>query len=75
MNFQIDFIKVGEENWETSKNYFSYNDLGNLMGRLAQRLGVKYGGIEDYFINIIHIILQKNSLFQKILKEFVNFWT
>jgi hypothetical protein len=43
MDFQIDFIKVGKENWETSIQYLSFNDLGNLIGRLAMRRGVRYG--------------------------------
>ena len=41
--FQIDFIKVKEHNWETSKIYFSYNDLGNFQGRIAYKMGFRYG--------------------------------
>lgn len=41
--FQIDFILTGDENWETSINYFSYNDLGNLIGRISYQMGFRFG--------------------------------
>lgn len=41
--FQIDFIFTKEENWETSLNYYKYSDLGNLIGRAAHSMGLKYG--------------------------------
>ncbi|MFW5848106.1 MAG: hypothetical protein ACOCVF_04250 [bacterium] len=41
--FQIDFIVVKTKDWETSKIYYSYNDLGNLMGRIAYNMGLRYG--------------------------------
>ena len=52
--FQIDFIKVSPENWETSCVYFRYGDLGNLMGVISKYvLGVKYGhdGLSFKFID------------------------
>jgi hypothetical protein len=42
-NFQIDFIRTPKENWGIAYHYFSWNDLGNLMGRLAHKMGLKYG--------------------------------
>lgn len=39
---QIDFIITPERNWETSINFFSYNDLGNFIGKIAHKLKVKY---------------------------------
>ena len=41
--FQIDLITTSALNFETSVNYFAWNDLGNLMGRIAHKLGFKYG--------------------------------
>lgn len=41
--FQIDLIGTSSNNFETSVNYFAWNDLGNLMGRIAHKLGFKYG--------------------------------
>jgi len=41
--FQIDFIFTQEENWGTSLNYYKYSDLGNLIGRAAHSMGLKYG--------------------------------
>lgn len=40
---QIDLILKTEQNLEMSSCYFAYNDLGNLMGRIAHKLGFKYG--------------------------------
>jgi hypothetical protein len=40
---QVDFILVAPEEWDTSIVYFSYNDLGNFMGRIARNLGFRYG--------------------------------
>lgn len=43
MGLQIDFIKTTPELLPFNLAYFSYNDLGNFMGRTAYRLGFKYG--------------------------------
>jgi hypothetical protein len=40
---QIDLILTKSNNWETSKVFFAYNDLGNLMGRIYNSLGFKWG--------------------------------
>ena len=42
-SFQIDIIKTKPKFWDTTLTYYSYNDLGNLMGRIARRLGFRYG--------------------------------
>ncbi|MBI9031207.1 hypothetical protein JEZ13_04240 [bacterium] len=42
-DFQIDVIKVKPEELEMAMHYFSFNDLGNFMGRIARKLGFKYG--------------------------------
>lgn len=41
--FQIDLIFVPTESYSYSKNYFAWNDLGNVVGRLAKKLGFKHG--------------------------------
>lgn len=40
---QVDFILTPKSNWETSKVYFSYNDLHNLVGKVAHKFGLKWG--------------------------------
>jgi hypothetical protein len=40
---QIDFILVPGESFEFSMAYSSYNDLGNLIGRIAHKMGLKFG--------------------------------
>jgi hypothetical protein len=40
---QVDLIDTERKFYNTSLMYFSYNDLGNYIGRLAHRFGLKYG--------------------------------
>lgn len=40
---QIDFIFINDRYYHTAKTYYDYNDLGNLMGRIARKLKVSYG--------------------------------
>jgi len=40
---QVDFIKIPTKDYDIAKVYFAYNDLGNLMGRMADQMGFKYG--------------------------------
>jgi hypothetical protein len=42
-NFQVDLILTPTDIFQTSIDYFSNNDAGNLAGRLAKKLGFKYG--------------------------------
>lgn len=42
-NFQIDFIPVRESKWETAKVYYSYDPLGNIMGKTFHKFGLSYG--------------------------------
>lgn len=41
--FQIDIIFVPYTSYHFSYNYFSYNDLGNFIGRFAHKMGLKFG--------------------------------
>lgn len=42
-NFQIDFIKIKPEDIDIAFHYYSYNDLGNLIGQLAKMNYLKFG--------------------------------
>ena len=42
-DFQIDFIRIADENWDVACSYYSWNDLGNLIGRLAKLYKLKFG--------------------------------
>jgi len=42
-NFQVDFIPVRESKWETAKTYYSYDPLGNIMGKTFHKFGLSYG--------------------------------
>lgn len=41
--FQIDLVVTQPEDFQIAQVYYAYNDLGNLMGRIADRMGFKYG--------------------------------
>ncbi len=40
---QVDLILAPQDQFDFSLNYFSWNDLGNLMGRIARKVGFKFG--------------------------------
>jgi hypothetical protein len=40
---QVDLITCSSKNFEANYHYLSFNDLGNMMGRITQKLGLKYG--------------------------------
>lgn len=42
-DLQVDLIFTPTHNWNTSNVFFAYNDLGNLMGKIAYKLGLSYG--------------------------------
>lgn len=42
-NFQVDFIPIPEAKWETALIYFSYDPLGNIMGKTYHKFGLSYG--------------------------------
>lgn len=43
VGFQVDLIMVPAARFEMAKAYFSFNDLGNLIGRVAHKMGFTYG--------------------------------
>lgn len=49
--FQIDLIKSLPKDHDFSLKYFSYNDLGNLMGRIYHKMGLKFG-----FTGLLYVI-------------------
>ena len=61
---QIDLIFTPEENWETSQVFFAYNDLGNLMGKIFHKFGLKYG-----FDGVKYVLRSDDR--DRVLKEFV----
>lgn len=42
-DLQVDIICANSEEYGCSLLYFAYNDLGNLLGRMLHKLGIKYG--------------------------------
>jgi hypothetical protein len=48
--FQTDLIFVPSHEYEISYHYFSWNDLGNLIGRIFHKTGFKYGHKGLYYV-------------------------
>lgn len=42
-DFQVDLIFARSEDVDISYHYFSWNDLGNLLGRIYKKMGFKFG--------------------------------
>ena len=42
-NFQIDLICMQKKYFKSAYAYYAYNDLGNLLGRLTHKMGIKLG--------------------------------
>ena len=40
---QVDFMCIPSEDYNSNYHYLAFNDLGNYIGRIAHRLGLKYG--------------------------------
>jgi hypothetical protein len=49
--FQIDFILVPKEQFDNAIIYFSYSDLGGLIGNICHKIGLKYG-IQGLWMNV-----------------------
>ena len=53
-SFQFDYIKSSKESFNFAFKYFAYNDLGNMIHRIAQQLNLKVGHLgltKDVYLN------------------------
>jgi len=57
---QVDLIFTSENSWETSRAFFAYNDLGNLMGKIYHRVGLKYG-----HTGLVYVFRNKDKVYRK----------
>ncbi len=48
--YQVDFISTSKEYAEYNVNYLSYNDLGNLIGRVIKESGFRHGHDGLYYV-------------------------
>lgn len=73
-NFQIDFILIAESRWDTAQTYFSYDPIGNIMGKTYHKFGLSYGwdGLFYKFRNFNGVNSQ-NILLTTNAKEIFNF--
>ena len=49
--FQVDFILIPSEQFHHALVYFSYSDLGGLIGNVCHKIGLKYG-IQGLWMNV-----------------------
>lgn len=42
-NFQVDYFLIPAEHFESTYNFFCFNDLGNILGKICRRFNLKYG--------------------------------
>ena len=47
---QIDLITAPSEEFSFTENYLSFNDMGNLLGKIAHKFGVKWGHDGMFYI-------------------------
>lgn len=40
---QVDLILISKKHWETAYEYYAFNDLHNLLGKLCHKFGLKWG--------------------------------
>lgn len=42
-NFQVDYFLISPIYFESTYNFFCFNDLGNILGKICRRFNLKYG--------------------------------
>lgn len=73
-NFQIDLIFETKENLNIAEFYFSYNDLNNIIGKIAYSFGLKFGFDGLYYpLRTEHGNLSEEVLLTKNPEEIYNF--
>ena len=50
LTFQVDLIFIDSDSIDYARNYFSWNDLGNLIGRISKQVGLQHGHDGLYYI-------------------------
>lgn len=63
-NFQIDLITIKPEIWNTAYVYYSYDPVGNLLGKVAKGFGLRYGKDGLYYKSLSRSSTQKMMLSQ-----------
>lgn len=70
--FQIDLIQVDPSVYKYACHYFSWNDLGNLVGRIAKQLGFKHGHDGLYYIQRDGDLVLKTHLLSTCYLDILN---
>lgn len=60
-DFQVDLIFMKSKYFRSTLDYFSYNDIGNLLGRVSRKVGFKLG-----HRGLNYVLLSKTSMLKDI---------
>jgi len=63
-NFQVDLITIDPEIWNTAIVYYSYDPVGNLLGKISKGFGLRYGKDGLYYKSISKSNTKKMMLSQ-----------
>lgn len=73
-DFQVDFFLVKNKHYDSMCNFMNYNILGNLIGRIYHKFGLKYGerGL-TYVLRSSDNHIKKEVIISKDMKEILEF--
>ena len=67
-NFQVDYFLVQSQYLESTYNFLSFNDLGNLLGKIFRRFNLKYGDR-----GLVYVFRREDGHYKKDLKVSTDF--
>ena len=67
-NFQVDYFLVQPQYLESTYNFLSFNDLGNLLGKICRKFSLKYGEK-----GLVYVFRRKDGHYKKDLKVSTDF--
>jgi hypothetical protein len=78
---QFDFISVPQDKLQLADIYFAYNDLGNIMGRVAHKMGFKHGHLgfqkvlrdSDHVFAVIDVAEDPKEIFEFLNYDYAKF--
>jgi hypothetical protein len=70
---QIDLITVPKQSFDFALSYFSYGDIGNLIGRVASSIGFKFGHLGLFYKYYLNKSVYKEILLTSCFKDALEF--
>lgn len=60
--FQVDVIAIASESFDYARSYFAWNDLGNLVGRIAHKMALKHA-----FVGLMAPLRDGDNMFAELV--------